>query len=62
MSPTKFDKPPIQSNSAGVLFVRSADILASRVGREQIQSAAAIAVDLGLRKGEPDGVKPAQKG
>ena len=62
MSPTKFDKPPVQSSSSGVPFVRAADILASKVGREQIRSMATLAVELGLRKGEPGAAKPASKG
>lgn len=61
MSPTKFDKPPIQSNSSGVPFVRAADILASKVGRERILSMAALAAELGLGKGEPAVRKPATK-
>jgi hypothetical protein len=52
MSPTKFEKPPVQSTSKGILFVRAADILASATGRAQIESAAEAARALGLRNSD----------
>ena len=36
MSEVKFEKPPINVSHSGVAYVSAADILRSRVGREEI--------------------------
>jgi hypothetical protein len=46
---TKFEKPKVAQNSSGVSSVKVADILLSRLGRNEINQAAEVAVSRNLR-------------
>ena len=50
MAEAKFDKPPINISPSGVAYVNSADILRSRVGREQINEISRIDVSRHIKR------------
>jgi hypothetical protein len=50
MTTPKYEKPPVQYGSSGVSRVEPADILRSKVGREEIRKAADAATALKLRQ------------
>ena len=56
----QYDKPPVRISRSGVPFVRPADILNSRIGREIIQEAnkSAVRREEATRERELAGVRP----
>lgn len=56
----KFKQPPVQLSSSGVAYVRAADILMSKVGREEIEKAANLAITRKLRERSKD-MRPQQQ-
>lgn len=50
MAEAKFDKPEIRLSPSGVAYVNAADILRSRVGREEIDRISRIVVSRHIRR------------
>jgi hypothetical protein len=53
MSNPELDRPQVETAASGVSRVAPADILRSRIGREEISKAAAVAIALKLRQPAP---------
>ena len=53
MPKPQLEKPQVETAASGVWHVAPADILLSRIGREEISKAAAVAIALNLRQPAP---------